>query len=122
MSADNFRRERVERLLDRDTVEAVAAGLYDEGDTVTITGIMNGPIQHTTKLGAKWATFVLIGERTAVETHVFPELYASSPAVFESAAGLRPTAVTVTATVTTRDFQPGLLANQITRTAEAVPS
>lgn len=58
------------------SIGSVAAGLHDDGDTVTVTGILNEAHYQRTKQGNDWMTARLIGEHTAIQIQVLPKFFA----------------------------------------------
>jgi hypothetical protein len=107
------------------SVQFVVAGLHNDGEIITITGIANCPEINDTARGDKWATFKLIDGGTSVKMHVLPKLYAEAGdqlnPVRQPDRSLRPSAVRVTARVDCRGDQPALIAQTIVRLSSGEP-
>lgn len=107
------------------SVNSIAAGLHQDDDVVTVTGLANGREMKTTASGAKWAAFELIAGNTAVRLLVPAEIYATSgdqlDPVIIPGVGLRPSNVRVTGRLDQHDIRPALIAQKIARITDGEP-
>jgi DNA polymerase III alpha subunit len=107
------------------SVQSVIAGLHEDGEIVTVTGIANCPVMEMTARGDDWGTFKLVDGNTSVRLHVFPKVFAEAGdqlnPVREPDRSLRPSTVQVTARVDHRDDQPALIAQTIVRLSDGEP-
>jgi hypothetical protein len=99
------------------SIQSVIAGLHDDGETVTLTGVLNDVTLKRTKQGNDWATFTLTGEKAVVDVLVFPKIYRQFGDLLGPITGpddtLLPPTVTVTARVCTRGLVHSLYADKL---------
>jgi DNA polymerase III alpha subunit len=99
------------------SIQSVVAGLHEDGDTVTVTGVLNNLHLKRTKQGNDWATCILLDGNTAVDVTVLPLPYQQHRDVIGPVRGsdksLLPPTVTVTGRVDHRDCVPGLVASAL---------
>lgn len=96
------------------SVQSIAAGLHEDGETVTVTGVLNNLSLKRTKQGNDWAGFHLIGERTSIDITVFPLPYQEFGDLLGPICGpdrsLVPPTVTVTGRLDARGTASSLIA------------
>lgn len=98
------------------SVQSVIAGLHDDGEVVTVVGVLNGLDLKRTKQGNDWATFRLFGEHTAVDVSVFPLPFQHFRDLIGPVHGPDETLLPPTVTVTARVYGhpvPSLIATDL---------
>lgn len=110
------------RTIETPSVASVAAGIHPTGDTVTITGIVNGRTNKRTTNGRRWAMFELIDGRTAVEIIVSPDVLKDAAELLEPKdTAFRAPVVKVTGHVDCRDVRPVLFVEQVAPVIDGEP-
>jgi len=99
------------------SITSIAAGLHEDGETVTVSGILNGHSPHRTRQGNDWAEFRLIGEHAAIDIAVFPLYYQEFRDLIGPVRGpgriLQPPTVTATGRVETRGTTHSLVVTTV---------
>ncbi|WP_329521102.1 hypothetical protein [Spirillospora sp. NBC_01491] len=107
------------------SVPTIVAASHDEGDHVTVTGVLNGVRHHKSVQGSDWVTAYLHADGTALVVAVYPETFAAFGELlgpYEETTGTwRPPTLQLTGRVgyVLAYPTPGLIVDSITRSCPA---